>query len=69
MREEKPGRNAPYWCGSGKKYKKCHLDTDQKREGGPDRPLVPRARGYWEIRQSVLAPPQIRSDEVGPDRP
>ncbi len=21
----KPGRNEPCWCGSGKKYKKCHL--------------------------------------------
>jgi uncharacterized protein YecA (UPF0149 family) len=20
----KPGRNDPCWCGSGKKYKKCH---------------------------------------------
>jgi len=25
-----PGRNDPCWCGSGKKYKKCHLDSDQK---------------------------------------
>ena len=25
-----PGRNDPCWCGSGKKYKKCHLDADQK---------------------------------------
>jgi hypothetical protein len=24
----KPGRNDPCWCGSGKKYKKCHLDQD-----------------------------------------
>lgn len=24
----KPGRNDPCWCGSGKKYKKCHLDAD-----------------------------------------
>ena len=24
------GRNDPCWCGSGKKYKKCHLDSDQK---------------------------------------
>ncbi|HLF55640.1 MAG TPA: SEC-C metal-binding domain-containing protein [Thermoanaerobaculia bacterium] len=25
MRAEKtPGRNEPCWCGSGKKYKKCH---------------------------------------------
>ena len=21
---KKPGRNEPCWCGSGKKYKKCH---------------------------------------------
>jgi SEC-C motif len=23
-----PGRNAPCWCGSGKKYKSCHLRQD-----------------------------------------
>jgi SEC-C motif/Protein of unknown function (DUF1186) len=28
---EKRGRNDLCWCGSGKKYKKCHLDSDQKR--------------------------------------
>lgn len=28
----RPGRNDPCWCGSGQKYKKCHLDSD---EGGP----------------------------------
>ncbi|MCX5732563.1 MAG: SEC-C domain-containing protein [Deltaproteobacteria bacterium] len=26
-RQERPGRNAPCWCGSGKKYKRCHLDA------------------------------------------
>jgi SEC-C motif-containing protein len=26
----KPGRNDPCWCGSGKKYKKCHLAADEK---------------------------------------
>lgn len=26
----KVGRNDPCWCGSGKKYKKCHLEIDQK---------------------------------------
>lgn len=26
---ETPGRNDPCWCGSGKKYKKCHLRKDQ----------------------------------------
>lgn len=29
---EKPGRNDPCWCGSGKKYKKCHIDFGEKIE-------------------------------------
>ena len=29
---EKPGRNDPCWCGRGKKYKKCHIDFDEKIE-------------------------------------
>ncbi len=26
-----PGRNEPCWCGSGKKYKKCHQPEDQEK--------------------------------------
>jgi methionyl aminopeptidase len=26
----RPGRNDPCWCGSGQKYKRCHLDADLK---------------------------------------
>ncbi|MEA1927223.1 MAG: methionyl aminopeptidase [Candidatus Auribacterota bacterium] len=29
------GRNDPCWCGSGKKYKKCHLSIDQARHSHP----------------------------------
>ena len=34
--EEKPampdiGRNDICWCGSGKKYKKCHLSKDEEK--------------------------------------
>jgi hypothetical protein len=29
QRMQTPGRNDPCWCGSGKKYKKCHLDSDE----------------------------------------
>ena len=29
---DKPGRNDECWCGSGKKYKKCHIDFDEKIE-------------------------------------
>jgi hypothetical protein len=28
---EKVGRNEPCWCGSGRKYKKCHLAADEER--------------------------------------
>ena len=28
----KIGRNDPCWCGSGKKYKKCHEAFDEKME-------------------------------------
>jgi methionyl aminopeptidase len=41
----RPGRNDPCWCGSGQKYKKCHLDADDRGGGAPPRaarrPLVP----------------------------
>ena len=31
------GRNDPCWCGSGRKYKRCHLDLDReaKSQGRP----------------------------------
>ncbi|HEX4456508.1 MAG TPA: SEC-C domain-containing protein [Polyangia bacterium] len=34
--EVRPGRNEPCWCGSGDKYKRCHLDADEQadREAG-----------------------------------
>jgi len=28
------GRNDPCGCGSGKKYKKCHLEADEKAQSG-----------------------------------
>jgi len=34
VRRDKPkvGRNDPCWCGSGKKYKQCHLRSDQAQQ-------------------------------------
>jgi len=29
---KRPGRNEPCWCGSGKKYKKCHLKEDEMND-------------------------------------
>ena len=31
----KLGRNEPCWCGSGKKYKKCHLNRHEQRKLEP----------------------------------
>jgi methionyl aminopeptidase len=39
-RQEKLGRNDPCWCGSGRKYKKCHLASD--RAGGTAPTAQPR---------------------------
>jgi preprotein translocase subunit SecA len=30
--KERPGRNEPCWCGSGKKYKYCHMREDMKAD-------------------------------------
>ena len=30
------GRNDPCWCESGKKYKKCHLRSDEEEKKNPD---------------------------------
>jgi hypothetical protein len=38
MKKLKPkilGRNDPCWCGSGMKYKKCHLESDAKKTKRP----------------------------------
>ncbi|MCP4129399.1 MAG: methionyl aminopeptidase [bacterium] len=33
----KLSRNDPCWCGSGKKYKKCHLASDLEKGTGPEK--------------------------------
>lgn len=33
-RRPRPGRNEPCWCGSAKKYKRCHLDVDEQTAHG-----------------------------------
>jgi tetratricopeptide (TPR) repeat protein len=46
----RPGRNDPCWCGSGKKYKKCHLASDEQSdpseaEESHSNPLVGKVLG------------------------
>ena len=41
LRRPTPGRNDPCWCGSGKKYKKCHLDSDERPGPQSAAPAIP----------------------------
>ena len=43
--QKTPGRNEPCWCGSGQKYKKCHLALDGKAE--------PKLRSRPAIRETA----------------
>lgn len=36
------GRNEPCWCGSGKKYKRCHMTTDQQEARAGIKRTVPK---------------------------
>jgi methionyl aminopeptidase len=64
----RPGRNDPCWCGSGQKYKKCHLDADEG-QAVPARPARrPLAAGLVSPRRAV--PPHIvRPDYAASGRP
>jgi preprotein translocase subunit SecA len=35
---QQPGRNDPCWCGSGKKYKQCHMRQDAESQRAPTGP-------------------------------
>lgn len=55
-----PGRNDECWCGSGKKYKKCHLDFDERLEAlyeageeVPPRDLLKTAADIEGIKRSA----------------
>ena len=57
---KKPGRNDACWCGSGKKYKKCHIDFDERIEEieaqghiVPDHSILKTAEQIEKIKESA----------------
>jgi preprotein translocase subunit SecA len=58
------GRNDPCWCGSGKKYKQCHMRTDHGREMAP---VVPGDGGA--ARQPTPAGARGGGSSAGQSRP
>lgn len=71
MKWEKLGRNEPCWCGSGRKYKQCHEQFDERvhefeLKGAivPDRRLIKTAEQVQGIRDSAVINMAVL-DEVG----
>ena len=61
-KKSKLGRNDPCWCGSGKKFKKCHLDKEREK------PLpLPAAAGVVRkaFQQRMCLHPEASADACG----
>ena len=56
-----PKRNDPCWCNSGKKYKKCHLHSDELGETAPPG-LQKRA-----VRKPTVSPGKVSPSNSVPD--
>ena len=57
---KRPGRNDLCWCGSGKKYKKCHIEFDDRIEEielqghiVPDHSIIKNAEQIEKIKESA----------------
>lgn len=59
------GRNAPCPCGSGRKFKQCHLGRVELPEADRVRWLLDKARAYV----MHVAPPELLDDLAGDDAP
>ena len=74
--EDQPGRNDACWCGSGRKYKKCHLDFDERLQGlyeqgfeVPERALLKSAADIEGIKRSAAINIGVRdpvAERIGP---
>ncbi len=52
-------RNDPCWCGSGKKYKKCHLSIDEEKRAPPKKGVPARMSAKERQKCRQKTPDQI----------
>lgn len=62
---EKLGRNDPCHCGSGKKYKKCHLQKDEEKE----RVALAKQAKTHAAPDSAAPTPEEKKPRTGPGIP
>ncbi|MBT3363389.1 MAG: hypothetical protein HN929_12475 [Chloroflexi bacterium] len=68
---DKPGRNDHCWCGSNKKYKHCHLESDQNKSenisSSDKEPLSPTHRWLLGRPDNPLSPKRISKSQQHTD--
>ncbi len=57
----KLGRNDPCWCGSGRKYKDCHMKSDMAGGTAPPAPKQPVSAGGAPVRSGRRKPKKRKS--------
>jgi methionyl aminopeptidase len=61
--------NDPCWCGSGRKYKRCHRDADGNRGGDTGAVKPGRISPAREVPASIARPPYAATGHPGPRSP
>jgi methionyl aminopeptidase len=64
---KKLGRNDPCWCGSGKKYKKCHMEQDRFAERPQSSFNLPVASKHFVSKGRVSPPRAVPAHIKCPD--
>ena len=60
-----PGRNEPCWCGSGRKYKKCHLAFDERLESLAEQGYELPARDMLKMPDDIEAIKRSAAINIG----
>ena len=63
--QPQPERNDPCWCGSGKKYKKCHLSIDNQLEHLYNEGLEVPARAMLKQAEDIEAVKKSAAVNIG----
>ena len=63
--QPQPERNNPCWCGSGKKYKKCHLSIDNQLQHFYDEGLEVPSRAMLKNAEDIEAVRKSAAVNIG----
>ena len=67
MTRKLPKRNDPCWCNSGKKYKKCHLRSDERGETTPPGVATKQVAKPTVVAGSISPRRQVPDSIIAPE--